>query len=120
MAHLKNGRKLAAQSTEGQVCCAVQDAGMGQRLVGRGQQLVSQDADMGQRLAGRRQQLVSQDADMGQRLAGRRQQLVSQDADMGQRLVGGDSSWCPELESRMAHTSRGLLGGVAARVGLKR
>ena len=28
---------------------------------------------------------------------------VVRDANMGQQLAGGNSSWCPELESRTAH-----------------
>ena len=37
---------------------------------------------------------------------GPRQQLacVVRDANMGHQLAGGNSSWCPELESRTTHT----------------
>ena len=39
-------------------------------------------------------------------LAGRnhRQACVVPDANMGHQLAGGNSSWCPELESRTTHT----------------
>ena len=40
-------------------------------------------------------------------LAGRnhRQACVVPDANMGHQLAGGNSSWCPELESRTTHQS---------------
>ena len=35
---------------------------------------------------------------------------VVRDANMGHQLAGGNSSWCPELESRTTHLD--MVGGV--------
>ena len=39
------------------------------------------------------------------RAAGEFGACVVRDANMGHQLAGGNSSWCPELESRTTHRS---------------